>query len=106
MSNRRERTFERRVRTPITNPDKDRTLAGKDRIRARKAARRLARRPFFKGHGVASSNAYNQRYDCPCGLSTIAPLDDAEFMTEVMEHEQEHAEERAQGPAETAAGVA
>lgn len=74
------------------NPDRDRALSGKARRRARKAARGLARHPFFKGHGVASENAYNQRYDCPCGYGIIAPLDDFDFMTEVMDHELEHAE--------------
>ena len=75
------------------NPNKDRSLNGKARRRARKAARGLARTPFFRGHGVASENAYNLRYDCPCGSSIVAPLDDHEFMTDVMDHENFHAEE-------------
>jgi len=80
------------------NEAKDRTLRGKARRRARKAARGLARRPFFKGHGVASENAYNLRYDClapDCGFGIVAPLDDWDFMTDVMEHEQWHHEETA-----------
>ena len=75
------------------NPDKDRSRPGKARRRARKAARGLARRAFFSGHGVASENAYNLRYDCgECGFGIVASLDDAEFMTDVMDHEAEHAE--------------
>lgn len=76
-----------------TTGTSDRSLNGKARRRARKAARGLARRPFFKGHGVASENAYNQRYDCPCPSSIVAPLDDFDFMTDVMDHETIHAEE-------------
>lgn len=48
--------------------------------------------PFLKGYGVASANAYNQRYVCPCGSGIVAPLDDPEFMTDVMDHEAQHAE--------------
>jgi hypothetical protein len=73
-------------------PSRDRSLPGKARRRARKAARALARRAFFKGHGVASENAYNLRYECPCGFGILAPLDDFEFMTDAMDHEFEHAE--------------
>jgi hypothetical protein len=76
-------------------PSRDRSLPGKARRRARKAARRLERRPFFKGHGIASANAHNLRYDCTalgCGYGIVAPLDDHEFMTDVMEHEIEHTE--------------
>lgn len=48
--------------------------------------------PFFKGHGTADANAFNQRYLCDCGHGIVAPLDDDEFMTDVMDHELEHAE--------------
>lgn len=77
-------------------PSRDRSLPGKARRRARKLARKVARlveyQPFLKGHGVAGVNAYNQRYECPCGYEVVAPLDDLEFMTDVMEHETEHHE--------------
>lgn len=66
---------------------------GKARRRARKAARGLARHAFFSGHGVASENAYNLRYDCgECGFGIVAPLDDYDFMADVMGHEAEHAD--------------
>jgi hypothetical protein len=80
----------RRSGVTYVNPNKDRTLAGKARRLARKHARRLVRTPFFKGHGIASSNAFNLRYDCTCGHSIIAPRDDYDFMVDVMAHEGSH----------------
>lgn len=86
---------------PYRNPERDRSLPGKARIRARKAGRfhyggprtkALIRRYFFRGHGEAWETAANMRYDCPCGYGIVAPHDDLEFMTDVMEHETEHAE--------------
>ena len=80
---------------PHTNPDRDRSLPGKARRRARHAAARLARRPFFKGYGIASKNAYNLRYEClaeGCGFGIVSPLDDWDFMADVMDHELVHNE--------------
>lgn len=84
------KVWRRTARTPFVNPDRDRSLSGKARRRDRKRARRLARVPFFKGHGVASENAFNLRYDCACGFGIISPFDDVDFMVDVMEHEGGH----------------
>jgi hypothetical protein len=90
----------RHIRRPAPQPvrpedrrERDRSLPGKARICARREAKRRARRAFFSGYGVASENAYNLRYDCgACGFGIVAPLDDFEFMADVMEHEAEHAD--------------
>lgn len=78
---------------PARNASRDRSLPGKKRIRARRAARR--RTYFFRGHGLAGANDYNLRYDChapDCGFGIFAPLDDFDFMTDVMDHESTHEE--------------
>lgn len=77
--------------TPVRNQFKDRSLSGKARVEARRAARR--RTWFFKGHGMAGANDFNLRYNCHapgCGHTTFAPLDDFDFMTDVMDHEATH----------------
>lgn len=78
---------------PHRNLAKDRSLPGKQRRQARRAARR--RTYFFRGHGLAGANDFNLRYAChapDCGFGIYAPLDDFDFMTDVMDHEASHGE--------------
>ena len=51
--------------------------------------------PFFKGYGIAWSNAHTAGYDClepGCGRRIRGPVDDAEFMGDVLAHEDAHRE--------------
>lgn len=79
--------------TPHVNEYNDRSLPGKARVRARRAARR--RTWFFKGHGMAGANDFNLRYNCHfagCSYGILSGLDDFDFMTDVMDHEATHDE--------------